>query len=64
MPIITRRQFLKLSSLVSGTLAGQSLLTACGQNPAAGPTAPAGKPLLGTFTPTAKIRLNRDVLAR
>jgi uncharacterized protein (DUF362 family) len=54
MPIITRRQFLKLSTLVSGTLAGQSLLTACGQNPPAGPTAPAGEPLLGTFTPTAE----------
>ncbi len=50
---LSRRQFLKLSTLASGTLAGQSLLTACGQKPAAGPTAPAGEPLLGTFTPTA-----------
>jgi hypothetical protein len=54
MPNVTRRQFLKLSTLVSGTLAGQSLLTACGQNPPAGPTAAAGEPLLGTFTPTVE----------
>jgi hypothetical protein len=53
MPPLTRRQFLKLSSLATGTLAGQALLTACGQHPAAGPTATAIEPLLGTFTPTA-----------
>jgi hypothetical protein len=54
MSPLSRRQFLKLSGLATGTLAGQSLLTACGQNPAAGPTAAAGEPLLGTSTPTAE----------
>jgi hypothetical protein len=54
MSPLSRRQFLKLSSLATGTLAGQSVLTACGQNPAAGPTAAAGEPLLVTFTPTAE----------
>jgi len=41
MSPLTRRQFLKLSAVAAGTLAGQSLLSACGQKPPAGPAKPA-----------------------
>jgi uncharacterized protein (DUF362 family) len=59
---LSRRQFLKLTTLTTGTIAGQSLLTACGNNPAAGPAATAGQPLPGTNTPTAEPALTATPL--
>jgi uncharacterized protein (DUF362 family) len=59
---LSRRQFLKLTTLTTGTIAGQSLLTACGPNPAAGPAATAGQPLPGTLTPTAEPTLTATPL--
>src|SRR5512139_94224 len=41
MSPLTRREFLKLSTAAAGTLAGQSLLSACSQKPTAAPTQPA-----------------------
>jgi hypothetical protein len=41
MSPLTRREFLKLSTAAAGTLAGQSLLSACSPEPAAEPTHPA-----------------------
>jgi uncharacterized protein (DUF362 family) len=37
MSNLTRRDFLKMSAVVAGTLAGQSLLSACSKKPLAGP---------------------------
>ena len=41
MSPLTRRQFLKLSAVAAGTMVGQSLLSACSQEPTAEPTEPA-----------------------
>ncbi len=40
MSPLSRREFLKLTAIAAGTLAGQSLLSACGERPAAAPTKP------------------------
>jgi len=54
MSPLSRRQFLKLTTLTTGTIAGQSLLAACGPTPAAGSTTSAGESLPATITPTAE----------
>ncbi len=41
MAPLTRREFLKLSTVAAGAFAGQSLLSACDQKPATTPTKPA-----------------------
>ena len=41
MAPLTRREFLKLSTVAAGALAGQSLLSACDQKPSVAPTRPA-----------------------